>query len=631
HEFYFGARQDFAEVGAIRGEAMAILRLAYLDAIASKWNLASHGYQEARHRVAETGDRLNFMTATMGKCWTSLQIGEWSEDLIGKIEATSRVAKDNDAIAYGISWGLAFAYAGRDALDNNEDVIIALRAARLAHTIFALFNTPEQQEIILRAFGGQDIMETLYGDLIPGLADIGDWEQIFAVANNLNNSNLETLSLNEIAAYLPQGVLLLAYLILEQHLVAWGITSEGLVGQYNLDQFDTQPFNSSLFIAHALEWIDEVSGGIVDSTSSAALVQSLLEPFDAQIAAANHLLIVPFTEEFKLFPFNALPWQYQPLGKQKTISYLPSPSLLNKIPSLDPTTKGALVVGNPDFVYMENVQPRNREFINSLPVKRIEAELIADLYQVKSLIGIEATKEAVMAEIARTPKIIHLATGGYFQTNNSILGVPLAEGKSLSSEDFISLKLKADLVILSAGYREQSHLRGHSLTELAQSIIQAGARAVCVNLWSADDLATAIIMQLLHKGLLAGESPAQALWEAQQQLCQITVQQALDFCQVAQAKIPWQKEADRADRAIFTKYMGELMAFGGDYPRAAEAYAVAINILNSVGRSSEAETLQSEQRRYKLLAVHSNSFNPEQLIFNSPEYWVPFVIIGDWH
>ncbi|NES85746.1 MAG: hypothetical protein F6K10_32570 [Moorea sp. SIO2B7] len=53
HEFYFGARQDFAEVGAIRGEAMAILRLAYLDAIASKWNLASLNLPSpwARHAV----------------------------------------------------------------------------------------------------------------------------------------------------------------------------------------------------------------------------------------------------------------------------------------------------------------------------------------------------------------------------------------------------------------------------------------------------------------------------------------------------------------------------------------------------------------------------------------------------
>ncbi len=461
------------------------------------------------------------------------------------------------------------------------------------------------------------------------------WRSLFA-------PQVETFSLNQVAAFLPRGTLLLAYLFLSDCLLTWAVTRDGLVGHYSLNKFDGQPFDARPFGARIRQWSNtwNESNNLVEpfeTTFGNLLAQSLIKPFDKQIALANHLLILPFAE-LNLLSFGALPWGDRPLGLQKSISYLPGVSLLKYFRPSDPQAKGTLIVGNPVGMSYKDIEANQMVTLVPIPGTRGGSELIAKRYGVQPLIGSQATEKAVRSGIALHPKIIHLFTHGYLQPNVPLAsGVALANGEALSADEFMGLEIKADVVILSACVTGQGKLQGSELIGLARSIIYAGAQAVIVSLWDANDIANAMLMQFLHHKLLEDKSIAQSLEQAQEQLSQVTAQEALDFCRAIQAPIPRHNDVDWADRAILTGYMGYVMERGGDYTKATRAYQIAIKNLSVLSHYAYRKNLKEMQkklenqyRRCRLLARRPHAFNPSKLIFNSSKYWASFEIIGDW-
>ncbi|MDJ0576586.1 MAG: hypothetical protein QNJ65_15635 [Xenococcaceae cyanobacterium MO_234.B1] len=103
------------------------------------------------------------MAAEAGLLWTNTQLGKPERKLEAQVKELASIAKDNEAIAQGLSWGLAFAYGGRDALSTRGDVEVALSSARLAQTIFEVFDTPLRQAQI-------------YSDRAEALAVVEDFE-----------------------------------------------------------------------------------------------------------------------------------------------------------------------------------------------------------------------------------------------------------------------------------------------------------------------------------------------------------------------------------------------------------------------------------------------------------------------
>jgi len=440
--------------------------------------------------------------------------------------------------------------------------------------------------------------------------------------------------IRSVANRLPKGTLLLAYLFFDDHLLAWAVTRDGLIKPYchsdNGKSFLARPFG-----ARARLWAKQWNDGNADSDIGKELAEILIKPFEAQINAANHLVIVPFAE-LNMFPFAALPWgdkQDKRLGLKKSLSYLPAASLLQHFHPSDVTAKGALIVGNPVEMSYEDIQNNQKKLLIPLSGARGGAELVAKSYGVEALIGEQATKEAVLKALAGYPKIIHLFTHGYFQAGVPLAsGVTLANGDNLTADEFMGLELKADVVILSACDTGQGQLQGSELNGLVRSILYAGARAVVVSLWEARDIPNAMLMNWLHQNLIAGQPLAQALSQAQEQLSNVTVQQALDFCEAAQACIGEQNEIDCADHAMLTKYRGDILAKGGDYAKAAEAYAEAMNSLNLIGRQDQANTMQSSYKHCRNQAKKTqNIFDSNKSMgYDSPRYWTPFEIIGDW-
>jgi CHAT domain-containing protein len=453
-----------------------------------------------------------------------------------------------------------------------------------------------------------------------------DWRKLFA-------PQIEVISVADVAKVLPQNTLLLAYLFAGERLFAWAVSNQGLVGHHSLNQMNGKPFVARPFGNRVQVWVR--NQGKADPEVGDELAISLIEPFGELITHASHLVIVPFAE-LNLVPFAALPWQGQPLGMQKSLSYLPSVSLLQHFRTPASDASGILVVGNPTDMAYEDLKSNEQVSLDPLPMARGGAELVAELYQVKPLIGSAATEEAVREAIKQHPRIIHLFTHGYLQEKVPLAsGVALAKHEALTVDEFMGIDLRADVVILSACETGQGKLEGSELNGLARSILYAGARAVVVSLWKANDIANAILMYQLHRELRANKPLAWSLRDAQASLCKVTAQQALDFCRKAQAKIPITPDENLFDHALLTTYMGDILASANDYTHAVEAHRAAMNILSHLSQvnpvPSLLEKIQKDVEEWEFLAEEGyDNFNPDKLLYNSPQYWATFEIIGDW-
>jgi CHAT domain-containing protein len=660
HELYYQARKYFANSGALRGEATAIMRLAYLNTLEGQWYLANQGYEEARERFVRLGDRLNAMAAEMGKLWTSAYYDRPEGSAIAMAEKLARKARDNGALAWGISWGLAFARAAGDALCVNKNLEAALWCTSLAETIFAVFSQPVQfakdsiletyyrflqAQILQRAFGLEGAMQQLYAKLALALVDGNNWAEAFTIGEMIRacllpnfSKRVETTSqsvresdktifLEEIANYLPSQTLLVSYLLLDRSILVWGVNSTGLVAKINLQQYRGKEFLASNFLEDAKQLMEKISQGTSDDRLGLCLETILLEPLGDRCDRSHHVIFVP-PAELLFFPFHTLSWRGQPLGLQKSISYLPTTSQLQQISSTQTGSKHILVINGIEGILTNTTSSDRFKQLTYSSLVRANAKLLAQFSEVEFLNAAQIEKSAVLDALSRSPKITHL----YVQPDRSLSsGILLAGGEIISTEELANLNLNVELMILSVFSQNHEPLTTNELLDLVQSLIHAGVKTIAVNLWHGDNLATAMLIYFLHQRIAAGASLGVALTQAQQQLSRVSIQQALDFCRDAQASLAWQNDPERADRAIITQHVGDLMAFGGNYTRAAEAYLVALNILKKVGYSERANALATKYKYMKSLTQNQMSFNPNLLIFNSPEYWGSFALFGNWH
>ncbi|NEP03182.1 MAG: CHAT domain-containing protein [Symploca sp. SIO2E9] len=85
----------------------------------------------------------------------------------------------------------------------------------------------------------------------------------------------------------------------------------------------------------------------------------------------------------------------------------------------------------------------------------------------------------------------------------------------LTTKDIISLKLNAELVVLSACDTGSGKLSGDGVIGLSRSFITAGVPSVLVSLWQVPDNETATLMIEFYHNLEEGElDKAQALRQA---------------------------------------------------------------------------------------------------------------------
>jgi CHAT domain-containing protein/tetratricopeptide (TPR) repeat protein len=231
-----------------------------------------------------------------------------------------------------------------------------------------------------------------------------------------------------------------------------------------------------------------------------ALYDLLLGEVEARIGA-RRLVVVPH-RALHYVPFHAL---YDGEGyaiERREFCYAPSAGVLSHCLNLPARPiKRALLLGVPD-----EQAPRVRDEVVALEPLFDEAA---------ALLGGEATIAALKRRAADAD-VLHLACHGQFRADNPLFSsLKLADGW-LTVRDAYGLDLRGGLVALSACETGVSAVApGDEIIGLARGFFSAGAPSLLLTLWTVDDEATADLMTIFYRRLLAGDGPAAALRRAQ--------------------------------------------------------------------------------------------------------------------
>lgn len=290
------------------------------------------------------------------------------------------------------------------------------------------------------------------------------------------------------------------------------------------------------------------------AAAGAAMNAALWTPLTGALGGTTHVLLGP-DDILSVVPLAALPDAAgRPLIARYQVSQL---SGLRDMVARTPNGRGApaLVLGSPAFGgALAGPGARGAGQVLGLSIDQIsfaplpgtleESRQVSAILTGSTLLnGAAATKAAVTS--ARSPSILHLATHGFFLTGlagsadegdplvslsrsgmafanaNVDLKAPSAAGGELqgilTALEATSLDLRdTRLVVLSACETGLGQFAsGEGVYGLAQSLHEAGARAVLATLWPVSDAATAVFMQRFYARLAAGDDPQVALQTVQ--------------------------------------------------------------------------------------------------------------------
>jgi CHAT domain-containing protein len=317
--------------------------------------------------------------------------------------------------------------------------------------------------------------------------------------------------------------------------------------------------------------------GLSDPTSTfvqevgAELYGKLVKPLHPFLGNATHLVVAP-DGALNLIPFGALTDETGAyLAMRYEITYLTSGRDLVRTET-SATHSNAVVVANPDYgrsatkvlQAASTAQPVEASDLDrfGIPFKPLqgtakEAKALARVLKVKRedlLTKTEATE--VKVKHLHGPRILHIATHGFFLRDNELPAtalrvggfshdqtpVPLGENPLLPSGLALegansSQSGEHDDGILTAAEVAQMDLRGTQLVVLSacetgmgdvqngegvyglrRALVLAGAETQVASLWKVADVATKDLMVEYYQSLLQGEGRSAALRAAQQKM-----------------------------------------------------------------------------------------------------------------
>ncbi len=253
------------------------------------------------------------------------------------------------------------------------------------------------------------------------------------------------------------------------------------------------------------------------ASASKSAYQLLIEPIQKWLPKndRDRVIFVPQGELF-LIPFQALQnSQGQYLIQNHTLQIAPSIQTLSLLTSKTRSNSNVMIVGNP------SPMPSGYD---PLPGSEIEANVIAKLFNTTAILGPNATKANLLKKLSQA-LLIHFATHGTMDDRSgsesaiilasSDKNDPIAElNSSLTAGEILDLRLKADLVVLSACNTGRGQITGEGVIGLTRSFLSAGVPSLVVSLWQVPDKPTASLMIAFHKNRKKGDGNAQALRQA---------------------------------------------------------------------------------------------------------------------
>jgi len=258
------------------------------------------------------------------------------------------------------------------------------------------------------------------------------------------------------------------------------------------------------------------------------LHQILIKPI-ADLLPNNPSERVVFIPENKLLivPFSALvDVEGKYLIEKHTITTIPAISLLKFSREQGKHVGGhrVIVVGNPTMPIIAKTLGEAPQPLLPLVNAEQEALEVASLFKTPALIGNQPTK-AILIPLLPKARIIHLATYGLLDDvkRQGIAGsIALAKAGSdsglLSATEIIGLyaqpkgkRLRAGLVVLSAGETGKGTNTGIGVVGLSLALISAGVPSIIISDWSIPDAPTNSLMTEFYRLLKQNPDKAQAL------------------------------------------------------------------------------------------------------------------------
>lgn len=332
------------------------------------------------------------------------------------------------------------------------------------------------------------------------------------------NPAVATLGADEIRARLPEGALLIEHLLVRGALLSWAVTRDGPV-EATLRQTDELALDE---LQRKL-WIASQGQSTLWARFADQLGEALLAPFDAAIAACDHLIVVPHRWG-QVAPLAALYWRGAPLVDARPVSVLPSASALGFVRESVPGP-GAQLLAVGDPANMSRRRPGEGKptgGFGALPWCGAQAAEAASLFGAAPLLGADASEAAVRTGIEGAA-IVHFATHGVLDAGPLLSSIVLADGDTLDVWELVSLPLDADLVVYGAcDSAGEPDALGDQIIGLAWLTLASGARAVVASLWKVSELSTALLMRAFYGALRDGKPPREALAEAQRHVRGLT-------------------------------------------------------------------------------------------------------------
>jgi CHAT domain-containing protein len=327
----------------------------------------------------------------------------------------------------------------------------------------------------------------------------------------------EGVSLAEVRKYLDEDSLLLEYFAIGQQLVAFLISRKGLSVVTDFP-FSIQEVERSLAVLElTLKGVGSLAPEYVEEVLTPAsrehlrwLYRALLVPLGDVISCYGKLIIAPH-DALHYLPFHALYDGQRYLIETHQVQYVPAASILpfchrnqgqtSEVSADFGSLKAALVMGYSDG--------------GRLPYVEGEVEAVAACVPRPHLFTEDEATLSRLREQAGECGLLHLAAHGVFRGDNPLFSFLQLADEPLRLLDVYGLKLRADLVTLSACETGMSQLKGGDLIGLCRGFFYAGASSLVVSLWRVDDEATAELMTSFYRRLVAGKATCAALREAQ--------------------------------------------------------------------------------------------------------------------
>ena len=308
-----------------------------------------------------------------------------------------------------------------------------------------------------------------------------------------------------------------------------------------------------------------------------ALYDILLRPIEKEITGKKHLYISP-DGNLNLIPFEVLMTpERKYLMEEYNITYIAAGRDITRFADTNVAKGEPIIMADPDFdmelqektqvaktmgvIETRGTAPLTRDAkdlrFKRLPDTKQEADAIEKCLRESQKINVRnyqdknALEEVLLT--ARNPRILHLATHGYFLKDEEVKHQPmlgfmtqerermmdigienpmlrsgivlaganasLKEGRDdgiVSAEKILGLRLKGtDLVVLSACDTGTGEVKsGEGVFGLKRSFILSGAKTVVMSLWSIPSKETTELMTDFYTLMAKGKTKAEALREA---------------------------------------------------------------------------------------------------------------------